>query len=374
MPPIEKASSVASVTPIAPAQRGQVRTVARVDVVSLRADAHRKCPLQLDVPLSSFVPPLDAAALKAEGFLLILMPPNEAGARPLRLVDGPKGPAVRLELDEVEPDALVKIPVTFDIGNVASLSQVLHMGAVGDVPVSAGRFKCQVQLQTVAMDRTAPALLMVTSDLLNANQALDAQQRLITELQNQTTAGTSFRQLENQLADARAVLASTVAETAAYRDAIKTLLRQQPPSVELTAASGDGALAAAWGAFREQGTPANAAAWSSAREAWLSTASDANQAFAAQVVAPGQLPKAPKLSISSANVDVLNLTAELERRRAMAANSTTDVPEAIERLAAMRANRDKIAARARALETGTNRDLLTSPTQYDPSSLLTPSI
>jgi hypothetical protein len=329
--------------------------------------------LQLDVPLSSFSPPLDAAALKAEGSIVIFMPPNEAGVRPLHLVDGPKGPALRLELDEVAPGALLKAPVSFDVGNTASLSGVLHLGDLGDVPVAAGRFKCQVQLDTVSMDRSAPVLAMERADLISANETLVHQQQLIAELQNQTTSGTSFRQLENQLADAQAVLASVTAEAAAYRDALKTLLSQHPPSVELTAASSDAAMVAAWEAFRVQSTPSNGAAWSSARDTWLSTASEANQAFAAQVVARGLAPKPPRLSIDTANVEVQNLGSELARRKELAAHST-DVPRAIERLSAMRANRDKIAETVRGLETGAKRDVLTEPTRYDPSSLLTPSV
>lgn len=369
MPVIDRSASTTAVTPTAPTQRGgQIKTVARLDDITLRADANQKVTMQLDVPLSSFVPPLDAAAVRAEGNLIIHLPPNSLGVRPVQLVDGPKGPALRLELEGLDAGAVIQTPITFDIGSAATLGQLVNMGAMGQVPVSSGRFKGQVQLKSVSMDRTAWVLGIEKENLHQADVEVSRQQQTVEDVRTRRPAATGLRQLESQLANAQAVLAATVQQTAAYQQAARTFLEGQPPSARVAAVVGDGAVIAAWEAFRTAPTPANTASWSAAMKTFLATATDATCVSMAKLLDASQLPAAPKLSVWGATAEVDNLTLELQQRRALIANSPDELTEAVERLTRLRANRDARAATVSALEKG-QREVMTVPTSYEPSML-----
>lgn len=313
----------------------------------------------IDIPLSAFSPPLTRQQVEAEPWLHVQLPATDNAVRRTEVVEGPGGPALRVALENVEPGALLKMPIRLELGRADQLAQELPSELPeGSMLVSSGHLKLRVAVEVVHVDGTALERRSRRQALAQARSSLEAATR--TEQAQREAPAMGARQLEGELAAARAAEAAAASQHATLRaDVLSRIRGPLTPEVLMAVLVVDdvGALAAGEAALRHA-TPDTLATWAQHRERVLGGLSEHELERSASTLGGPSLQEA-RLAHERAQRQVTMLGAELEQLRARP-TATSVMADTLERLRRTIATLEAGLARLDAGE----RVVQTEPSRY----------
>jgi hypothetical protein len=306
------------VTPTFEAKRALLAAAKLPQVSLVASEDGRKASGTLDIPLSAFRPPVTKQQVEAEGFVHVQLPATENAVSKTEVVDGPSGPALRVKLTNIEPGALVSLPLRLELGKREDLAQDLPAGELpeGSILASSGRIKLRVAFDEVAMDGTALKKHAVRGELAQARTSLVSFTQ--AEQAQRDAPVLANRQLEGELATAKRAEQDAAAHHATLRAQVLEQLRGAPNATVVMAVlvNDDAEAFAAGQAALQRSTPETLASWAQHRERVLGQLSELDLERAAATLGGPSLEQARRAH-TQAQAQVTTTSDELARRRSL---------------------------------------------------------